>query len=125
MACAIIGDSIAVGVAHFLPQCTHQATVGITAERYSTQVHKHNGLVIISLGSNLGANDEAHLREVRSKQSGSIVWLLPAVRDRNLIRKIAAEYGDRIVDVRDGGAGFRHIHPNGKGYERLAHEIIR
>ena len=123
--CAVIGDSVAVGISRALPQCAVDATVGISAARFDTAHHPIAGLLtIISLGSNPGANDAAHLTRIRGEISGRVVWVLPAARDRDLVAEIAAARGDLIVDVRDGGAGPGHIHPSGRGYREIAAEII-
>ncbi len=121
MACHVIGDSIALGVAYHMTGCHAQATKGISAERFDAVfAGVDGGLTVISLGSNPGYDDEEHLRRVRARVGGTVVWLLPPARSRVIVTRLAAERGDAVVDVRRGGAGPGHIHPNGAGYGLLA-----
>ncbi len=125
MSCAVIGDSIAVGVASTMPECEQYPQIGLSAAAYVQRMSCHRAdLAVISLGSNPGASDETYLRIVRRCQTGRVVWLLPPARDRELVRAIAAEYGDAVIDVREGGATADRIHPSGAGYSLLA-QIVR
>jgi hypothetical protein len=120
--CAVIGDSIAVGMAHAMPWCEARTIGGASAMVFDRRFSGATaGIVIISLGSDAGPDDVAHLRGVRAKVTGAVVWLAPPGRPsaREIIGIIAAEHGDRIVDVRLSDATPRHIHPSAAGYRRL------
>ena len=121
-----MGDSLAVGVGHFRPECETVARVGITSDRYvETLLVPHQAAIaIISLGVNDGWQDDtiANLRLVRSEVAGArVIWLLPGinVRARRAIHQVAAEHGDRVVET-GRFAGRDHLHPSGEGYEILA-----
>lgn len=124
--CLVIGDSIAVGVGQYLPECHTEARVGITSRQF---IHtllspREAGRVVISLGVNddPAASTARNLRMVRENERGATVyWLLPANHEyaRVAIRLVAAEFGDRVIDTapqvgRDG------LHPTGSGYRVLA-----
>lgn len=121
-----MGDSLAVGVGHFRPECQTIAKVGITSDRYvqTLLVQHQTQTAIISLGVNddLGADTIANLRLVRSEVDATrVIWLLPGInrRARRAIHTVAAEYGDRVVET-GPYAGRDHLHPSGAGYEILA-----
>jgi hypothetical protein len=121
-----MGDSIAVGVAEYRPECEAIAKSGINSTRYIEtllQAHTANTIVI-----SLGVNDdttmdtEDNLREVRRQVHGrTVYWLLPGIRPRAqlAIRTIALEFGDHVIDTKPV-AGPDHLHPTGVGYQRIA-----
>ncbi len=121
MICTILGDSIAVGVAWAMPSCHAQVIGGISAGGFDARFHGCTAdVTAISLGSNAGAPDEAHLRSIRAKITGRVVWLQPPGRIRDLVAALAREYGDGLIDVRASGATGTHIHPPMVGYKALA-----
>jgi len=127
--CLVIGDSIALGVGQYLPECRTEARVGITSRRFihTLLTPQEAGRVIISLGVNDGpvAETIANLRTVRETVRGaSVFWLLPAHHDyaRAAIRRVAAEFGDRLIDAAPQ-AGPDGLHPTGAGYRALAKQI--
>ena len=121
MMCEVLGDSIAVGVAWAMPACHAQVIGGISAGAFDTRFHGCSAdVTAISLGNNAGAPDEAHLRSIRSKITGRVVWLQPPGRVRELIAQLAKDYGDGLIDVRSAGATGTHIHPPMAGYRTLA-----
>ena len=67
-ACLIAGDSIAVGVAPYLPRCAVNAKVGITSTAIIRRVGAAN-LLIISAGSNDPRNPRLinNLKSIRAK----------------------------------------------------------
>jgi hypothetical protein len=126
LTCNIIGDSIAVGLARSMPECSSEAIGGIAADTFFYQ-HKmttNANVTIISLGSNHTPYTEHYLKMLRLKIKGKVIWMLPASRNRNVIKAIANTFNDVYVDVRLGGATEIHIHPTPDGYKTLA-SLIR
>lgn len=124
--CAIIGDSIALGVANLNRSCQSQAVSGITSRehihRFSQPIHASR--VLISLGSNddPGQSSEAWLRQVRARVvTGRVAWLLSPNNERanSAARRIASERGDMIIEVRPW-VGPDRVHPTPAGYSRLS-----
>lgn len=124
--CVILGDSIAVGVGQYRPECVTIARSGISSARYVAYMLAAQDAesVVISLGVNDDARIDttANLRRVRSEiRAQNVYWLLPGIKERAraAIRDVAAEFGDRLIDTRDY-AGRDHLHPSGSGYIALA-----
>jgi hypothetical protein len=126
MPCLVMGDSIAVGVAEYRPECESVAKSGITSTRYiETLLEPHIArTIVISLGVN---DDETvdtldNLREVRRNlHAQTVYWLLPGIkpRARTIIETVAREFGDHLIDTK-AQAGPDHLHPTGAGYQYLA-----
>jgi lysophospholipase L1-like esterase len=124
--CLIVGDSIAVGTAHFRPECAVMAKSGINSQDWNER-HFHDQLqsdtVIISLGSNdlktLNTFKEIILLRSRIK-ARRVFWILPANKPQKveLIRMVAAEYKDTIVPIPK--VSKDHVHPTVQGYRELA-----
>lgn len=124
--CAIIGDSIALGVARNNPACHAQAVSGITSRDHArTFVGRISaGSVLISLGSNDGdsQHSERYLRDVRQRvEAGSVTWLLSPnnERARVAVTAIARERGDRVIEIRPF-VGSDRVHPTASGYHRIS-----
>ena len=125
-ACAILGDSLAAGVALYRPACTADTRVGITSEAYvsshvmAVAVDK----VIISLGANDGpptsATVEHLLRLRRGIRARTVYWILPARPEvtRILIRSIARLNGDRLIETQ-GFTGPDGLHLTGRAYREI------
>jgi hypothetical protein len=123
MSCAIIGDSIALGLALANPSCFHNAKVGRTAQQIS--IHAPAVVAnwaIISAGSNRGDNTRNSLETIRRRISADkVVWVLPRHgAARSWIRTLAVIYGD---DVQEFKAGRDGIHP--QNYTELNAAIHR
>jgi lysophospholipase L1-like esterase len=126
----VIGDSLAVGVGHYLPECRTEAKVGISSQTFVSELlsPQQANRVVISLGVNDGCDPSttiASLRRVRETVSGKqVFWLLPAghPKARAAIRSVAASYRDRMIDTAPQ-AGADGLHPNGAGYQALAMEV--
>jgi lysophospholipase L1-like esterase len=124
--CLVIGDSLAVGVGHYLPECLTEAKVGISSQKFITELltPQEADRVVISLGVNDAPTTHtvANLRRVRAAVSGKLVfWLLPAGHPaaRAAIRSVAMTHGDRLIDTAPE-AGADGLHPSGAGYHALA-----
>jgi hypothetical protein len=129
VACVFLGDSIAVGIGQFRPECQTVAKVGITSGRYiqAMLVHQSAEVAVISLGVNDDPSmpTAENLRTVRAEVAArQVVWIVPNVRDyaRDAIRQVAAEHGDQTLDLRRYEALIApdHIHPTGTGYLLIA-----
>jgi lysophospholipase L1-like esterase len=124
--CLILGDSLAVGIGQYRPECLTVAQTGITSGRYiQTLLTTQTGnTAVISLGVN-DADDMATLQNLRrvraSIHAKRVFWLLPGIkpRVREAVRTVAVEYDDFLVDTRFE-AGADHLHPSGTGYRFLA-----
>ncbi len=128
IACAAIGDSIAVGVGQARPECATTARVGINSVTYINALlplaETGAETTIISLGVNDDSSVDTlnNLRTVRRQiTSRTVYWLLPGLKDevRADIQTVAAEHGDKLIDTRPW-VGRDHLHPNGAGYQQIA-----
>jgi lysophospholipase L1-like esterase len=127
--CLILGDSLAVGVGQYRPECRTVAQTGITSGRYVQTLLTNQAaqVAIISLGVNDGGDISTltHLREVRSHvHADRVYWLLPGIKPnvRALVRQVAIEFDDFLVDT-SYEAGPDHLHPSRDGYRFLARII--
>ena len=129
--CIVIGDSIAVGVGQYRPDCQTLAKTGITSSRYITDylpaAAAQADIAVISLGVNDDATVDtiANLRQVRARlTSRRVTWLLPGLKPdvRSAIRLVAAENGDQWIDTKPE-VGRDHLHPTSAGYRALASRI--
>ena len=127
IACAILGDSLAAGVAAFRPDCLDDTKVGISTSAYlrahTTTVAAET--VLISLGVN---DDEAdlstanRLADLRTRITASrVFWILPARPDntRQILRDVAHAFGDRLIETR-GFTGSDGLHLASRTYRTIA-----
>jgi lysophospholipase L1-like esterase len=124
--CLILGDSIAVGTAHFRPECAVYAKSGINSHNWLNKNVDKNltaKSVIISLGSNdhKGVKTFHELMAIRQlTDAGRVYWILPANKPevREIVEIIAKNFGDTILPItslsKDG------VHPTTAGYKELA-----
>lgn len=132
--CLILGDSIAVGVSQYRPECVVYAKGGINSRQwvnsYITKDLSAN-TVIISLGSNdhEGVKTVKELRTMRElTKAKRVFWILPSgVHPKNnipvndiqqMVRLVADEYSDIVLPVTRLQADG--IHPSTAGYKELA-----
>jgi len=125
--CLVMGDSIAVGTAHFRKECAVIAKSGINSTDWRK---KHLSSIpdakttIISLGSNDWDKLTAkNLQDIRNKIQGKVFWILPSStrkpRERQVVIDIANEFQDTVVD-RPKEMSSDGIHPTFNGYKELA-----
>lgn len=124
--CLILGDSIAVGVGSYRPECITVAHVGITSRAYVSRYGSFPDAqsVVISLGSNDG--NVSIIKDITTLRMGitakKVYWLLSANNKKaaDEVRAVAKAFGDFIIRVdsvwNDG------VHPSGRGYAQLAAE---
>jgi lysophospholipase L1-like esterase len=122
--CAIIGDSIAVGIANVRRDCVVNARVGRMAEQQQP-LSTRARVLVISLGSNNQNNVEVSLRRLREASTADLViWVVPNTphSSRETVKRLAAAYGDQTLDVRDV-VSSDNVHPSSRGYQILARGV--
>ena len=124
--CLILGDSIAVGVGQFRPDCEVHAKVGINSrnwvDRNITKDLAAN-TVVISLGSNDPKNMKTvkelfTLREV--VEAKRVYWIVPAVNTeaQEAVKIVADKFEDKILLIPQ--LSKDKIHPTTNAYKELA-----
>jgi lysophospholipase L1-like esterase len=126
--CIVLGDSIAVGTAHFRPECVALAKSGINSRDWNKQ-NRNNpvaaGTVIISLGSN-DTKDIRTIWEVTQLRervlAEQVFWILPANKPyvAEFIRTVAKDFGDTVLPIPAKGLSPDGVHPTYSGYRDLA-----
>ncbi|MBV8568675.1 MAG: hypothetical protein JO273_24805 [Methylobacteriaceae bacterium] len=117
VACAIIGDSIAVGMAMEFRHCYRNARDGLPsgsiirrAPPFATQ------WTVISAGSNDPHNPglRSNLWAIRSRvRASQVIWILPHhPAARAAVMEVASSRGDRVVGF---AASRDHVHPRSYG----------
>ena len=135
--CMIIGDSIAVGTAHFKQECQAEyAQGGINTHQWNQKFKDANlsaSMLIISLGTNdhQYVNTRKELMAMRERVTANrVYWVLPygnnpksrvSIKEiQEAVKEIAFIYGDTILPIKrvqqDG------IHPSWAGYKEIAQE---
>jgi lysophospholipase L1-like esterase len=138
--CLIVGDSIAVGVAqaarNYHRVCEVQAKSGYNSSQAFTQyvnrwpADREAKNTIISVGSNdTNAKTTLHYASnIRERIQGQVWWILPSAElkpaQREVIIKIAAFWGDRIIDATPRQLSPDKIHPTYRGYVELADRAL-
>ncbi len=129
--CMILGDSLAVGVAAFRPNCLAVAQVGIS----STVFVNTKGLdfepaqtALISLGANDWSPSSTllNLRRLRAEVvANKVYWLIPhkSPQMRAAIIAAAADHGDFIIDTAPL-VGPDDLHPTQSGYKKIADTVL-
>lgn len=127
LSCAILGDSIAVGIAQHRPECRRIAQAGITSQNWN---RRHNirieaDTIIISLGTNDSSGTERNIRSIRQRlHARRVIWVMPhnsvgnMANVRTAVINTASINGDRVINIsavaRDG------YHPTPNAYRQLA-----
>ena len=123
--CAILGDSIAVGVAQHRRYCYRDAVVGITSQNFTKRMTLINANhVLISLGSNDSPtmNTESNLLKIRnSVAADTVTWLLSANNPsaHSAAKTVAATFHDRVIEVKPF-VGYDGVHSTIAGYRSIA-----
>lgn len=128
--CLILGDSIAVGVASELRQCSRLVQIGYTSAntlvRFNDRIWPAK-VNVISVGTNdVNINTERHARLIREKfTDGTVIWIMPnkdlKPHAYDAVKKVAERNGDHMIEPRFLGPDF--IHPTVHGYQDLAKRI--
>jgi lysophospholipase L1-like esterase len=124
--CLILGDSIAVGVGQFRPECEVHAKVGINSRNWvDRNITKDLAAktVVISLGSNDPKNMKTlkelfTLRQV--VEAKRVYWIVPAVNAeaQEAVKIVADKFEDKILFIPQ--LSKDKIHPTANGYKELA-----
>jgi hypothetical protein len=124
--CLIVGDSIAVGTAHFRPECVALAKSGINSHDWNKK-NAGNSIAARTVIISLGSNDTAHVRtiweltQLRERvEAGRVFWILPANKKdvREFVELVAKDFGDTVLPIR--GLSKDGVHPTYSGYRDLA-----
>jgi lysophospholipase L1-like esterase len=129
--CLIMGDSIAVGVKMFRPECLSHTRTGITSNGWNKRFGNNEiaaNNVIISLGTNdwEKADTYASLMNIRSKiKSGRVLWIEPNRESKpeavQAVRKVADQFGDIVITNNRWQPD--KIHPTMAGYKDIAERV--
>jgi lysophospholipase L1-like esterase len=124
--CLILGDSIAVGVGQFRPECEVHAKVGINSRNWvDRNITKDLAAktVVISLGSNDPKNMKTlkelfALRQV--VEAKRVYWIVPAVNPeaQEAVKIVADKFEDKILFIPQ--LSKDKVHPTTNGYKELA-----
>lgn len=124
--CLILGDSIAVGVAQYRPECEVHAKVGINSRNYVDRNITKDfaaNTVIISLGSNDPKNMKTlielfALREVVDAKR--VYWIVPAINAnaQEAVKIVADKFEDKILFIPQ--LSKDKVHPTTKAYKQLS-----
>lgn len=118
--CAIVGDSIALGISMQMPACRHSAKVGIPSDAVIARVDASVEITIVSAGSNDPLNPKLrdNLKRIRNRAK-RVIWVLPInAQARAAVTAVAAAHGDRVVSFAPAGD---HVHP--QSYAALAKTV--
>jgi hypothetical protein len=97
--CAVVGDSIALGIAEQIPACRHNAKVGIESNEVIVRVDATAAVNVVSAGSNDPLNPmlRDNLERIRNR-ARRVIWILPIhTNARAAVRAVAAAHGDPTV----------------------------
>jgi hypothetical protein len=114
--CAIVGDSIALGIGTEMQGCTVNAALGIPSAEIIGRV-EDAAVLVVSAGSNDSRNPqlEENLRVIRERahDAKSVIWIAPAdPRAAQAVLNVARSHGDKVVHFKPRAD---HIHPASYG----------
>jgi hypothetical protein len=125
MPCLILGDSIALGLSTYFPQCEVRAQIGAGSAAIARRASGEYDWIVISAGSNDATHNSLaqatlakHLYEMRQAVKGRVCWIAPYNYAAGRLVIMAMEPGDTIVNFRHGPDG---IHP--RSYKELAGQV--
>jgi len=126
MDCAVVGDSIALGVGIEMHRCVVNATVGIPSADVIGRI-RHANTMVISAGSNDAHSPdlEANLRAIRTRAVNArvmrVIWIAPMdPRAAAAVMRVAHIHGDRVVHFKPRED---NIHP--QSYPTLADRVTK
>ena len=134
--CLILGDSIAVGTSHVLPNCISFSKGGINTWQWNKMYGNErkefaSEVVIISLGTNdhKGVKTFDELVKMRNKVNAKrIYWIMPPCNEsfckpnvNDWVKQIASKNGDFIIGTQR--LQKDNIHPSTAGYKEIASQV--
>lgn len=126
MDCAVVGDSIALGVGTEMHRCAINAVVGLPSADIIGRV-QHANTVVISAGSNDAHSPEleSNLRAIRERAVNArvmrVIWIAPMdPRAAAAVMRVAHIHGDRVVHFKPRPD---NIHP--ASYPTLADRVTK
>lgn len=134
--CIVLGDSIAIGTQLHRYECVSYAKGGINSSQWN-KMHSDKALTANTVIISLGTNDHKYIKTdkellaMRAKVKASkVFWILPVGNSpksevsleviQNIVKEIAAQYGDTILPITKVQADG--IHPSWAGYRELANK---
>lgn len=121
--CAVVGDSIALGVGTEMHRCVVNATVGLPSAEIIGRV-QHANIVVISAGSNDARSPELenNLRAIRARAANAkVIWISPMdPRAAAAVSRVARLHGDRVIHFTPRPD---NIHP--RSYPTLADRVTK
>lgn len=131
--CLILGDSIGVGISNVKTECVAYVKSGIDSTNYIkayNDVNKKTKSVIISLGTNDSDNVDTYyslLKLRKSVDAEKVVWILPSKtvkpKQNSIVKKIANEFKDSMLEITDKDLSKDRIHPTGTGYKNIISKL--
>ena len=128
--CLILGDSIGVGISNVKTECAAYVKSGIDSTNYIkayNDVNKKTKSVIISLGTNDSDGVDTYyslLKLRKSVDAEKVVWILPSKtvkpKQNSIVKKIANEFKDSMLEITDKDLSKDRIHPTGTGYKNIS-----
>ncbi len=118
--CAIVGDSIAVGVGAHLRGCIVDAAIGISAAQVIGRVRAAAAL-IVSAGANNPRDPDlaSQLEAIRARARGRVIWIAPVdPMAARAVAAVAARHGDAVIHIEPGPD---RVHP--RSYPALADAV--
>ena len=131
--CLILGDSIGVGISNVKTECAAYVKSGIDSTNYIkayNDVNKKTKSVIISLGTNDSDGVDTYyslLKLRKSVDAEKVVWILPSKtvkpKQNSIVKKIANEFKDSMLEITDKDLSKDRIHPTGTGYKNISSKL--
>jgi lysophospholipase L1-like esterase len=135
--CLLLGDSIAVGLYHYVAPCESLSKTGWNTYQWNRDYLKYDltaRTVIISLGSNdhKYIKTQEELEKLRAKVTAQrVFWVLPKgnlpagglpiAEVQRIIKMIAAIHGDTVIPITRSQGD--NIHPSWAGYKEIAKAV--
>jgi len=125
--CAVVGDSIALGLRGYFRECRTSAKIGIGTKAVAARVTGRADVIILSAGSNDYSTPGllGRLKALRSRAgSARVIWIRPAPRRAAAaVETVAHAHGDAVVAFAVSRTDRVHLHPQSS--RTLAADIRR
>lgn len=130
--CVVMGDSIAVGLMKYRPDCLLVGRGGINTwqfnQMYPSPINADTVIISLATNDHIYIKTDRELERVRSRITARrVFWILPYGNlpgnqipisvSQNHVRDIAARYGDVVIPITSVQAD--RIHPSWEGWRRI------